>query len=87
VDKISPLPKAAVVVNAKKKQGVSQKATELTSSPYKLTFKEAGKKRGSISRPGSSNHKQQKRLKAASSIPQESWFCEMCEEVSEENMI
>jgi hypothetical protein len=33
VDKISPLPKVAAVVNTKKKQGVSQKATELTSSP------------------------------------------------------
>jgi hypothetical protein len=86
VDKISPLPKAAVV-NTKKKQGVSQKATELTSSPYNLTLEEAGKKPGSKTRSGSSNHKQQKRLKAASIIPHESWFCEMCEEVSEENMI
>jgi hypothetical protein len=72
VDKIFPLPKAAAVVNTKKKQGVSQKATELTSSPYNLTLEEAGKKRGSKTRPGSSNHKQQKRLKAASYIPHES---------------
>jgi hypothetical protein len=43
VDKISPLPKAAAVVNTKKKQGVSQKATELTSSPYNLTLEEAEK--------------------------------------------
>jgi hypothetical protein len=50
-------------------------------------LKRLKKKRGSKTRPGSSNHEQQKRLKAASNIPHESWFCEMCEEVSEENMI
>jgi hypothetical protein len=38
VDKISPLPNAAAIVNTNKKQGVSQKATEQTLSPYNLTL-------------------------------------------------
>jgi hypothetical protein len=66
---------------------VSQKAIKLTSSPYKSSLEEARKKRESSTRLGNLKRKQQKRPEGPSTASDETRFCEMCEEISEENMI
>jgi hypothetical protein len=80
-------PKSATVVSTKKKHitKISQKATELTSTPCKSAFEKVRKKHEALSRPENLKNKQQKRPKGPSTVSEETPFCEMCEEISEEN--
>lgn len=84
LEKISPLPKAAAVICGKRKQTGTQRATVLTSSPYKYELENAAEKRALKQNRG---RLKPKKLKMQESGESNSWFCELCETACEDDMI
>jgi hypothetical protein len=67
---------------------VSQKATELTSSPYKSALEETRNKRESSTSSGNLEQKQQKMTeRSIKCFVRMQVLCEMSEEISEESVI
>jgi hypothetical protein len=76
LDIISPLPKAFSTVKISRTSQRTQRATVLTSSPYKaqLELQEGKKKKmATASEPGCGNNK-------AKCAEVDSWFCDMCQQ-------
>ena len=81
VSQISPLPRAASMVQ--KKTSVRQNALILTSTPYKSQLEESIEKRKPKTLQFTSNETAKKRKQESVS----SWFCDLCEEDAQQDMI